>query len=110
MTYQDYEIVFLFSLLLLLSFVYFLGKKGRKDIKGEEGLPAGDGMKPFLFLKVFYVNPEDPRSWLPKSRPSWGWTINFRNKINALFFLLLLVATVFSALAMSWVAIQASNL
>jgi uncharacterized membrane protein len=24
-----------------------------------------------------YVNPDDPRTWVPKRRPAFGWTLNF---------------------------------
>ncbi len=75
-------------------------------MKGEAGLPAGAEMRPFLFLKLFYINPGDPRGILPKMNPSFGWTVNFRNKWNALFFVLLLICVLASAIGLSLGAVE----
>ena len=29
---------------------------------------------------IFYVNPKDPRLFVPKLNPKLGWTLNFGNK------------------------------
>lgn len=28
----------------------------------------------------FYVNRDDPRLWVPKRRPGWGWTLNLGHR------------------------------
>ena len=28
----------------------------------------------------FYVNPDDPRLWVPKKRPGIGWTLNLKHR------------------------------
>ena len=91
-------VVFLFSLLGLLLFSIWIGSRGSMQFDTGSEYPEGAAMKEFLFLGLFYVNPDDPRGFLPKSQPSFGWTINFRNKLNALVFLFLLVSTVGTAL------------
>ena len=90
------EWLFLISLFLLLSRVYVLGKMGVRDLKGQDGLPKGDEMSPFLFLNLFYVNPNDPRGWLLKQKAWTGWTVNFRSKANAWVFLGLLLLVLLS--------------
>jgi len=27
-----------------------------------------------------YVNRDDPRLWVPKKRPGWGWTVNLGHR------------------------------
>lgn len=30
--------------------------------------------------RVFYVAPDDPRVWVPKRMPGFGWTLNFAHR------------------------------
>jgi uncharacterized membrane protein len=106
MTIDDYEILLTVFLAVLFGFLLLLVSQGRRDWKGHKNLPSGSAMKPYLFLFLFYINPEDPRSLLPKSNASFGWTVNFRNKGNALVFASLLLAVLASAIGMTIEAIK----
>jgi uncharacterized membrane protein len=46
----------------------------------------------------FYVNPDNPRLWVPKKRPGIGWTLNLGHR-HARVVLALLAALVLAALA-----------
>ena len=50
-----------------------------KQIENEKLL---DAMRhnPDNWKWIFYVNRKDPRLFVPKSNPKFGWTINFGNK------------------------------
>jgi uncharacterized membrane protein len=47
-----------------------------------------------------YVNPEDPRLWVPKKRPGFGWTLNLGHR-HAGLAVALLAAFVAAAVAAS---------
>lgn len=82
------SIVFPVLLLLHLLWVGALGQSGPELSKEE--------MKRHLVWKAFYVNPADPRGWVPKTY-GFGWTVNFRTMNHVYTFVALIVATVVSS-------------
>lgn len=98
-----FAVFFCLSLLALLLYTFWVGRqKGGRP--GHE--PLGKDMKPYLLWGVFYVNPDDPRSWPPKVIPSLGWTVNFRVAQRAYIFALLLVLVLVSSLLFSWYGVS----
>ena len=83
----------------LLVMLVWLGRKGEMHLKTGSPYPEGKDMRPFLYLGL-YVNPDDPRGWLPKSRPGHGWTVNFRTKLNAQIFMGTIAAILILTLAL----------
>lgn len=59
-------------------------------------VPALTEMKAHLLWGLFYVNPEDPRGWVPKTS-GFGYSVNFRTERNAKVFAGLILATAASA-------------
>ena len=51
---------------------------------GGEALPREE-MRRHVVWRSFYVNPDDPRGWVPKLSGT-GWTVNFRTRANAAIF------------------------
>lgn len=47
---------------------------------------------------IFYYNPIDPRVWLPKRVPWFGWTLNFANWKS--YLLLIAIAAAVAALGL----------
>jgi len=45
---------------------------------------------------IFYVNPQDPRLFVPKINPGFGWTLNFGNTYT-ITGLILIVAIILAA-------------
>ena len=46
---------------------------------------------------ILYVNQKDPRIFVPKSNPKFGWTLNFGNTLTYLAFTgIILVAVIYS--------------
>jgi uncharacterized membrane protein len=43
---------------------------------------------------IFYVNPKDPRVFVPKMNPEFGWTFNFGNKYTYFGFILIVMILV----------------
>jgi len=88
----------------ILAMAFILGSHTNENAKGPINLNK-DEMKKFIFWKIFYVNPNDPRGWVPKT---WGlgWTINFRTKKMALLFALLLASFFVSILLFSAHAVE----
>lgn len=62
--------------------------------------PARTDMGPFLLWGSFYVNPDDPRGWVPKTN-GLGWTVNFRTRENAYIFAALIAVCGASALGLT---------
>lgn len=86
-------ILLVINIVALLALTFWIGAKGEKQLELGSGFPEGKDMVPFMYLGMFYINPSDPRGWLPKSNPGFGWTINFRNRGYANLFIVLLVST-----------------
>jgi len=51
---------------------------------------------------VFYFNKKDPRIWLPKKNPWFGWTVNFSHPGAWLWILVLLALALLPVLVPSW--------
>lgn len=53
-----------------------------------------------LMWRAFYVNPADPRGWVPKV---WGigWTVNFRSPAQVYVFVALVIASLGTAIALT---------
>mgnify|MGYP001818204840 CR=1 FL=1 len=88
----------LLPLLGLLLQALWLGR-GRPG--GEQAPPPSPGeMRPHLVWKMFYVNAEDPRGWVPKM---WGHgkTVNFRDRRNVYLFTALLLTSLGSSVLLA---------
>ena len=77
---------------LLLLHILWLGHLGQPGPKLSK-----DEMRRHLVWRLFYMNPEDPRGWVPKIW-GYGWTVNFRSMEHIAIFLVLLGMTLGSAL------------
>jgi uncharacterized membrane protein len=64
------------------------------------GHPSPAEMRPFVLWRSFYVNPDDPRGWVPKMT-GYGWTVNFRTRRNAAVFAALIAICAASAAALT---------
>ena len=64
---------------------------------------SNEEMRRHLKWKVFYLNPSDPRGWVPRL---WGigYTVNFRAEHHIWTFVALLLLTLGSGLATAWSA------
>jgi uncharacterized membrane protein len=85
----------------LIAQLLWLGSLGRPG-------PAltKDEMRRHLVWGLFYVNPDDPRGWVPKVY-GIGWTVNMRTPGQAKLMAALIVLTLVFALAMSAVGATA---
>lgn len=75
---------------------------GEADFK-----PSDEKVTEHLLWGVFYVNPRDPRGWVPKTS-GLGVTPNFRTRRAAIVFLVLVVLCAFSALGLGVMAIASA--
>ena len=86
------------SILLVLHMLWLgnLGTAGPELSKEE--------MRRHLKWKLFYLNPIDPRGWVPKI---WGigYTVNFRSEHHIWTFIALLLMTLGGGLATTWSAL-----
>jgi len=75
---------------------------------GRQTVPDGPGEQPesqeaaraFLLWNALYVNPADPRGWLPKP-VGIGYTVNFRTRGHATLFAVLVGLDLACALGLS---------
>lgn len=70
---------------------------GPDAARGSGRIPDLEEMKRHIVWKSFYVNPDDPRGWAPKTF-GVGWTVNFRTRRRAAIFAAMIFST--SALAL----------
>ena len=75
----------------------WLGRRG--DARAPELEP--EEMRRHILWGSFYVNPDDPRGWVPKVS-GYGWTVNFRTRGNAVLFALLVCLALAGALLLTW--------
>jgi uncharacterized membrane protein len=87
----------LLPLLALLLQLLWLGR-GRPGARSAPQ-PSAEEMRRHLLWGLFYVNPDDPRGWVPKLI-AVGKTVNFRARGGVYLFLALLGATLASSLVM----------
>ncbi len=83
---------------LILGFLFRLGKPAR-PIPPEFVAPSKEEMKKYVLWYSAYINPDDPRGWVPKTF-GYGWTVNFRNRQNAALFFLLIAIEVLLAIGL----------
>ena len=88
---------------LLIFHMLWLGSLGNP---GPELSKAE--MKRHIVWRSFYLNPDDPRAWVPKTW-GYGWTVNFRTMTQVYVFATLIAITLGSAVMMSWCAIEAAG-
>ncbi len=89
--------------LLLLGWLLALGlqmlwlHRQGTSVHYEQNL---DEMREHIVWRAFYVNPDDPRAWVPKT---WGhgMTVNFRKMSHAVLFAFLLAGALGTAIAMT---------
>lgn len=68
-------------------------------------VPTDEEMRAHILWRSFYVNPRDPRAWVPKT---WGGgiTVNFRTPARALTFAGLILMSGLSAVALLALALR----
>jgi uncharacterized membrane protein len=49
-----------------------------------------------------YVAPRDPRVWVPKRRPAFGWTLNFAHRTSWIWLAALLLPGLVVAVVAIW--------
>lgn len=79
-----------------VAYSLWIGSQSEPIIDGSQ-LPTREEMRRFVLWRSFYVNPADPRGWVPKIS-GFGWTVNLRTQRNAAVFAALIVATFLAAL------------
>ncbi|MEZ4872349.1 MAG: hypothetical protein R2827_08915 [Bdellovibrionales bacterium] len=78
---------------LLVGYIIWLGQKAESNRRPSDGYEHQNNPTDWgrhTFLGLFYVNPDDPRGWIPRKNPAMGVTVNFRTKKNVYIFLALL--------------------
>jgi uncharacterized membrane protein len=104
-------ILTLISSLALVVYLIYLGRRGpdkHYDSNLPPSTPMGLDLKPFVLWNSFYMNPQDPRGWVPKIS-GLGRTVNFRNRLNILIFSVFLLDVVFFSLAHIYFLINATT-
>lgn len=91
------------SAIALLAMMLRLGAASHLPRRAAEP-PTPDEMRAHILWHSFYVNPDDPRGWVPKTS-GYGWTVNFRTHRNAAIFASLIALCFVSAGALVAVAL-----
>ncbi len=99
MTVVVFMLLMLSSLaaLLILTVQFGKGQAVPDNLKHE---PDSEERKKYIIWKSFYVNPNDPRGWVPKTN-NLGYTVNLRTKKNAAIFAVLIALTSAFAIGMA---------
>jgi uncharacterized membrane protein len=73
--------------------IFWLHRKGTS----KQYAQSVEEMREHILWKLFYINPDDPRAWVPKT---WGpgTTINFRTRGQAYLFAFLILGTLATAI------------
>ena len=87
------------STILLLSLILVLGF-GSRAADGDKSVPDRLEMRRHALWRILYVNPNDPRGWVPKLY-GYGFTVNFRRKAFAVMFAASVVLTLASAVCLA---------
>lgn len=88
----------------LLAHTLWLGARGRPT-----DMPlTREQMRAFVWWRMFYVNPADPRGWVPKPY-GFGYTVNFRDRTHVTVFSVLLAFTLLSAIGQAMWAAQLAS-
>lgn len=69
-----------------------------KTIGTDDEIPDREEMKKYIIWKSFYMNPNDPRGWVPKTT-GVGMTVNFRSWGQVKVFAALVAGSLLCALA-----------
>lgn len=91
------------AVVALVSYLLWVGAQGQPASR-EQKLPTREEMRQFVLWRSFYVNPDDPRGWVPKTYGS-GMTVNFRTKEQALIFAALILVCLLGASGMTFAAL-----
>lgn len=94
------------SALALVAMMLRLGTATQMP-RYESEAPTPSEMRQHILWHSFYVNPDDPRGWVPKTS-GYGWTVNFRTRRNAAIFATLIAVCLTSAVAMAVAALSCS--
>jgi len=93
----------LLSVGAVLAHMLRVGGTGGAPERSPDGstppLPDRQEMRRHLMWRSFYVNPADPRGWVPKTW-GFGWTVNFRTRRNVHAFVALIVCTLANAVGL----------
>jgi uncharacterized membrane protein len=89
---------------VLVLYSCLIGAQG-SAAAATESVPTREEMRRFILWRSFYVNPDDPRGWVPKTW-GYGWTVNFRSRRTAVIFAQLLGATAVAAIGLVIAAVN----
>ena len=95
--------VCLASCVALVAMMLVIANAGRPPT-ADETVPTVEEQRAFVLWHAFYVNPGDPRGWVPKTM-GYGKTVNFRTRRNAAVFGSLIALTMLSCAGMLVVAV-----
>jgi len=92
------------------ALVIMMLRLGATETSGRNtsGHPSPTEMRRFVLWRSFYVNPDDPRGWVPKMT-GYGWTVNFRTRRNAALFAALIALCAASAAALTTTVLLADG-
>jgi uncharacterized membrane protein len=91
-------VTLLCSLALLVQMIWLAARGDNTALQ----LPDEERRRHYVW-RMLYMNPADPRGWVPKSW-GYGWTVNFRTMGQVWLFVALLAGSLLSALAMTVLA------
>jgi uncharacterized membrane protein len=83
----------------LIAQMLWLGAQGDRSAP----LLPKDIRKAHTLWGMFYVNPNDPRGWVPKTF-GYGWTVNMRSRGHVYVFVVLILGALLSAIGTSVLA------
>lgn len=85
---------------LLLAHIFWLGAQG------DNSAPqlSKEERKQHTIWGMFYLNPNDPRGWVPKTW-GYGWTVNMRSNRHVAIFVSLITLTLLGSLWMTVCAV-----
>ena len=94
------HILLLVWLLAIAAQMFWLHRRGTSRHYNQ----TVEQMKEHILWKLFYINPDDPRAWVPKT---WGpgMTVNFRSRGQAFLFAFLIFGTLATAIDLTVVVL-----
>jgi uncharacterized membrane protein len=91
------------AVVALISYLLWVGAQWQ-PAPPDYTPPTREEMRRFLLWRSFYVNPDDPRAWVPKTY-GYGSTVNFRSQERARIFAGLILICLMGATAMTVAAL-----
>lgn len=88
----------------LIAQMFWLGARGDQ----RAPLLPRDVRRAHTLWGLFYVNPNDPRGWVPKTF-GYGWTVNMRSRGQVYVFVVLILGALLSAIAASVLATRLAS-